>query len=50
MQESQLRNNLETVYKTNSHRLKHEQKQNNNIIEHERNQRLRLCFSRSIAA
>jgi hypothetical protein len=43
-------NSLEIVYKANSHCLKHEQKQNNDIIEHECNRRLRSCLSRSIVA
>jgi hypothetical protein len=49
-QESQLRNNFEVAHKANSYCLKHEQEQNNDVIEHERNKRLRSCFSRSIVA
>ncbi len=41
-----MRNNFEIIDKTNSHNLKHKQKQNDYIVEHERNKCLRSCFKK----
>ena len=37
------KNNFEPVYKTNLHNVKHKQKQNHNVVEHECHTRVFNC-------
>jgi hypothetical protein len=41
-----MRNDVETSHEANSHRLKHEQESNDNVIEFERDKRIRSRVTR----
>ncbi len=43
-----MRNDFRTFHRTNSHSLKHEQRQSDHAFEHERRRNLRLCFENKI--
>jgi hypothetical protein len=45
---SQLRNDFKIIYQTNSHNLKHEQRQNDYVFEHENCRDLRSCLENKI--
>jgi hypothetical protein len=43
-----MRNDVETFHEANSHHLKYEQKQDNNVVEFERDKRIRSRVTRKI--